>query len=252
MSIGIGWPSIAAAPAEDAEAVDHRRVRVRADERVRIRQRRARPVSVLDEHDPREVLEVDLVDDARVGRDDGEVVERVLAPAQEGVALLVALELALGVAGEGVARAVGVDLHRMVDDELGRDERVDHRRVAAHVRHRVAHRRQVDDRGHPREVLHHDPGRRERDLLRRLGGRIPARERLDVRRGHRAVVLRAQEVLEQDLQREREPLDVEGVLQRAEAVDLDGAVADRQRAAGVEAIGGQSGSPGDAGSARSP
>ena len=40
------------------------------------------------------------MDDAGVGRDDLEVVERALAPAQEGVALAVALELELGVARE--------------------------------------------------------------------------------------------------------------------------------------------------------
>ena len=55
----------------------------------------------------------------------------------------------------------------------------------------------------------------------------------------RAVALGAQEVLEQDLQRERQPRDVEGVLERVEAVDVDGAIADRERAAGVEAVRGQ-------------
>ena len=80
------------APAEHAEPVDHRRVRVGADERVGERD----AVALVD--DAREVLEVDLVDDARARRDDLEVVERALAPAQERVALAVALELELGVA----------------------------------------------------------------------------------------------------------------------------------------------------------
>ena len=45
-------------------------------------------------HDDRgEVLEVHLVHDAGVGRDDAEVAERLLAPAQERVALAVALVL---------------------------------------------------------------------------------------------------------------------------------------------------------------
>ena len=51
------------APAEDAEAVDHRRVRVGADQRVGERQQPPRLLPRLD--DPGEVLEVDLVDDAR-------------------------------------------------------------------------------------------------------------------------------------------------------------------------------------------
>ena len=81
------------APAQHAEAVDHRRVRVGPDQRVGV----GHAGLVVDEDDAREVLEVDLVHDPGVGRHDGEVVEGVLAPAQERVALLVALELALGV-----------------------------------------------------------------------------------------------------------------------------------------------------------
>ena len=49
------------APAQHAEAVDHRRVRVGADERVGV----GLAGPVVDEHDARQVLEVDLVDDAR-------------------------------------------------------------------------------------------------------------------------------------------------------------------------------------------
>src|SRR6266850_936464 len=76
-----------------SEAVDHCRVRVGADDGVGIGQNNPAPVGRGCEHDAREVLEVDLVDDARVGRHDGEVAERRLTPAQERVALLVAREL---------------------------------------------------------------------------------------------------------------------------------------------------------------
>ena len=55
------------APAEHAEPVDHRRVRVGPDQRVRERD----AVAVLD--DAREVLEVDLMADAGPGRHDLEV-----------------------------------------------------------------------------------------------------------------------------------------------------------------------------------
>ena len=171
---GLGLDA-ADAPAEHAEAVDHRRVRVRPDQRVGVGLLGAlvRRLVAREDH-AREVLEVDLVDDPGVGRDDGEVVEGALAPAQEGVALLVALELALGVDAEGLAGAEGVDLHRVVDHELGGDERVDLGGVAAEVGHRVAHRGEVDDRGHAGEVLHHDARGREGDLLGRLGVRVPA------------------------------------------------------------------------------
>ena len=104
------------APAEHAEAVDHRRVRIGADQGVGI----GEVLLVVHEHDPGQVLEVDLMDDAGVGRDDAEVVKGALAPAQEGVALLVALELELGVALERVGRSEHVDLDGVIDDQLGR------------------------------------------------------------------------------------------------------------------------------------
>ena len=143
------------APAEHAEAVDHRGVRVGPDQRVGVGLHRSVVRRLVGREDhAREVLEVDLVDDPRVRRDDLEALEGALAPAQERVALLVALELLLGVDAERVARAEHVDLHRVVDHQLDRDQRVDLRRVAAQVGHRVAHRGEVDDAGHAGEVLH--------------------------------------------------------------------------------------------------
>ena len=86
------------------------------------------------------------MDDAGPGRHDPQVAERRLGPAQELVALAVALVLALDVERERRRRAELVHLDRVVDDEVRRDERVDQRRVAAEVGHRVAHDREVDDR----------------------------------------------------------------------------------------------------------
>ena len=134
-SIEIASPSIAAsasippdAPAEDAEPVDHRRVRVRPHERVRERD----PVALVD--DTCEELEVDLVDDPRARRDDREVVERALTPAQECVALAIPLELELCVPEDRATGCELVDLHRVVDHELDRQQRVDPLRVAARAR----------------------------------------------------------------------------------------------------------------------
>ncbi|CAB4872705.1 unannotated protein [freshwater metagenome] len=224
------------APAQEAQAVDHRRVRIGADERVGIGLRRA--LAVLDEDDAREVLEVDLVDDAGVRRNDLEGLEGLLAPLEELVALAVALELALGVDREGVGGAEGVDLHRVVDHELRRDERLDLGRVAAELGHRVAHRSEVHDGRHAGEVLEHHARRGEGDLRAGLRLRVPRGERLDVVRRHGAVALRAQEVLQQDLQRIRQPGNVEALLERVEAEDLIRPVADLKVGPGTEAVGG--------------
>src|SRR5690606_8491888 len=95
------------APAEHAEAVDHRRVRVRAHTRVRVRLERA---ADLIRHDTAgEVLKVDLVDDAGARGHHLEVVEGGLAPAQELVALAVALVLERGVALKSVGAAEDIN-----------------------------------------------------------------------------------------------------------------------------------------------
>ena len=159
------------APAEHAEAVDHGRVRVGADARVGVRLERAAVGAVVD--DLCEVLDVDLVDDAGARRDDLEVVERGLAPAQELVALAVALVLDLDVALQGVVTAEQVGDDGVVDDHLGGRERVDLVRVAAERGDRLAHGRQVDDAGDAGEVLHDHAGRRELDLGAGLCRGIP-------------------------------------------------------------------------------
>ncbi len=68
--------------------------------------------------DARQILEVHLMDDAGVGRDDAKVAERVLPPSQERVSLLVSRKLELSVQLKRVRLGEVVDLHRMVDDEL--------------------------------------------------------------------------------------------------------------------------------------
>jgi hypothetical protein len=105
-----GWPEharlgldAAHAPADDAEAVDHRGVRVGAEDGVR----EADAVALRDRG--REVLEVHLMTDADPRRHDVEAVERVHAPAQETVASFVARELELHVAAQCVA---GGETHR--------------------------------------------------------------------------------------------------------------------------------------------
>ena len=110
----------------------------------------------------------------------------VLAPAQERVALLVARELELGVQLDGVALGEVIDLHRVIDDELDRLQRVDRSRIAAEPDDAVAHRREIDDRGHAGEVLQQHARRREGDLLLdACDVDVPAGERLDVVRHRR-------------------------------------------------------------------
>ena len=114
------------------------------------------------------------MDDAGRRRDDRKSVERLLAEAEERVALAVALELELGVRAIAPRDAEGVHLDGVVDDEVRRQLGVDAHWVAAEVAHRVAHGDEVDDRRHAGEVLVEDARRREAELAGRLVARHPA------------------------------------------------------------------------------
>jgi len=140
------------------------------------------------------------VHDAGAGRHDLELVERGLSPAQELVALAVALVLQLDVAGEGVLAAEQVGDDRVVDDQFGGGERVDLGGITAEILDGLAHGGQVDHAGHAGEVLHEDSRRGELDLDAGVGGLVPAAERADVVGRDVGAVLRAQQVLQQDLQ----------------------------------------------------
>ena len=221
------------APTDDAQAVDHRRVRVGADEGVRVGVDDA--VLLHREDDARQVLDVDLVDDAGLRRDDLEVVERFLAPLEELVALAVALVLDGGVEAQRVGRGEAVDLHGVIDDKLGGLQRIDALWVAAHGLHRLAHGGEVDDGGHAGEVLHQHARRTEGDLLARRGLRIPVDEGLDIGLGDGRAVLVAQQVFEQDAQRVGQARGLVGP-DRVEAIDAVGLALDGEFALGAEAV----------------
>ena len=219
------------APAEDAQAVDHRGVGVGAHAGVGVGDDL---VALLAREDHAgQVLDVDLVHDAGARRDDLEVAERALAPAQELVALAVALVLDLDVALEGLRRAEDVGDHGVVDDQLGRGERVDLLRVAAEVGHGLAHRGEVDDARDAGEVLHDHAGRGELDLLVGLGRRVPVRDRPDVVGGDVRAVLGAQQVLQEDLQAEGQLV---GALHRVEPEDVVVGAVDGERRSCSEAV----------------
>lgn len=223
---GLGLDA-ADAPAQYAQAVDHGGVRVGADEGVGVR------LTVTDHDRAGQVLDVDLVDDAGARGDDLELVEGGLAPAQELVALLVAAVLQLDVLGERLRGAELVGDDGVVDDQLGRRQRVDLRRVAAEGLDGLAHGGEVHDAGDAGEVLHDHAGRRELDLLAGLGLRVPVSERPDVVGGDVRAVLGTEQVLQQDLQAVGKAGRALDLVQLEDLVRL---VAHLQRAAGVEAV----------------
>ena len=188
------------APAEHAQRVDHGGVAVGAD--AGVGERLLELAGLLGPHRLRQVLEVDLVADAGARRHHLEVVEGAGAPAQELVALLVALVLDLDVLLEGVGRAEEVDLHGMVDDEVDGHQRVDLGGIAAERLHGVAHGGEVDHRRHAGEVLHQHARRAIGDLAGRGLVLQPVDHGADVVGLDRAPVLVPQQVLDQHLEGE--------------------------------------------------
>ena len=147
------------APAQHAEAVDHGGVGVGPHQGVAV------GLAVVGgEHHPGQVLQVDLVADAGARGHDPESVEGLLGPAQKLVALDVALILDVDVLVVGLGPARRLGDHRVVDDQLHRDQGVDLGRVPAQGLEGVAHGGQVDHAGYTGEVLHEHPLGGEGDL----------------------------------------------------------------------------------------
>ena len=246
ISIEIGWPSIAASasmpPTPQPITPSPFTIVVCESVPTSVSGKQTRPSGAVVGHDhAREILEVDLMDDAGVGRHDAEVVERVLAPAEEGVALLVARELELRVQLEGIGLGEVIDLHRMVDDELDRLQRVDAVGIAAEPGDAVAHGREIDHRRNAGEILEQHARRSKRDLPLGRALHVPFRQRLDVGGLHEPAVFVAQQIFEQDFHRVRKPGDFAepGALKRGQAVNQVGAIAHDERDACAEAVDGR-------------
>ena len=210
---------------------------IRAHDRIGVGEQAA--VALGGEDYRREVFQVDLVNDAGIGRHHAEVAERRLAPAQQGVAFLVALEFEQRVDGEGLRRAVLIHLDGVVDDQVDGDERVGEARVAAHGFERVAHGGQIHHAGDAGEILEQHARGHEADFARPRAR--PARHELDVGGLHRAPVLVAQQVLEQHADGIGQAGNgaQAGLLEWGERVDLVVAIVQAQGGAGGEGVEGR-------------
>ena len=222
------------APAQHTQAVDHGGMRIGADHGIGVGLQHTAVFT--GKHRAGEKFQIDLMHDAGVGRHDHEVRERFLAPAQEAIAFLIAVELNLGVlVGRGLG-AKHIDLHGVVDDEFRRRQRIDLVGVAAQGRHRVAHRRQIDHCRHAGEILHQHARGGEGDFLARGGLGVPLGERLDIVTGDVHPVFGTQQVFEQDFLCERQLGDGIFACQARAAVDLVSLVAKLKFRAGVKRV----------------
>ena len=121
----------------------------------------------------------------------------------------------------------------MIDHQFGRCKWVDLGGIAFHLRHRLAHRCQIDHARHAREVLHDHSRRSELDLLAGVGVRIPVGEPADVIGGNVGAVLSAEQVLQQDLETVRQGICT---LNGIESEDLVRLLTHLEGCLGVEAV----------------
>ncbi len=153
----------------------------------------------------REILQVHLVDNPGIRRHDAEVLKRGLPPAQQDVALAIALEFEQGIQVERIGGAEVVHLDRVIDDQVGGQQRVGARGIGAHGGKRIAHRREIDHAGHAGEILQQHARGHKADFADSRA--FAPRYRLDIARQHALAVLIAQQVLQQDADRERQAAD---------------------------------------------
>ena len=230
-------------PAEDPEAVDHGGVGVGAHQRVAVG-----AAVVGGEDHPRQVLEIDLVADAHARGHDPEAVEGLLGPAQQLVALDVAvvLDVDVLVVRRAVPEASAMTEWSTTISTGTRGLILAGSPPSSDSASRMAARSTTP--GYSGQVLHEDPFRGQGDFggigsAHTVALRIdaPGGHRLDVGCGDGQAVLVAQQVLQDDLDGVRQAGHVEAVGEGPDPEDLVGGVADRQVATGTEGVGGGGG-----------
>ena len=182
--------------------------------------------------------------DAGARRHDAEIVEGRLAPAQELVALAVALVFELDIPAR--RRAALPKSSTITEWSMTRSTGTSGLIFSGSppsAGHRVAHGGEVDHGRHAGEILHQHARRAEGDLALARLRRQPGGDAPDVVGGDRAAVLEAQQVLEQHLQREGQAGDAGQavLLGLGEAEIVVGRAADREGAPALEAVEGLAG-----------
>ena len=187
------------APAQYAQAVDHRGMRIGTDQRIGP----GNPFAVLLFTPDRfaKVFEVNLVANTGTRRHDAEAAERLLSPAQENVALMVTFHLKAHVFLKRIVIAEAIDGDRMVDNQVHRRQRVNLRRIASQPFDRLTHCRKIHHRGHAGKILHQHARRTIGNFPVSMSMFKPACQRMNIFGGDRVTVLPAQQILQQDFKR---------------------------------------------------
>ena len=155
---------------EHAKARDHCGVRIGAD--TGVGEGEWCTVNLLNADHGGEALKVYLVDDPSARWHHAEAIEGPLRPTKELIALCVALIFARYVLLKRLWGCPSVDLHGVINDEIGGNLWVDALRIDAELARSIAQRGKINDRWDACEILQHDASRREGEfalISRRYG-----------------------------------------------------------------------------------
>ncbi|MNO78679.1 hypothetical protein D3C76_698270 [compost metagenome] len=142
------------APAQHTNGIDHRRVAVGGDHVVRVEQ--ALPVRCATfPNDLGQRLHVHLVNDAGTRWDHTKVVQALLSPFDETVALAVAAEVDVQVLLDRVRLGVALDDHRVVDSQYSGDERVHRLWIATQLGDNITHAGEIGQSRQAGGVMEH-------------------------------------------------------------------------------------------------
>src|SRR5262245_59610076 len=102
-------------------------MRIRANQRVGISDLAA--VLLMYENRLCDVLQIHLMHDTDIRRDDTAVLECLLSPLQKHISFAIALQFPLGIESEGARSAELIHLNRVIDNEVDLLQRIDLSRI---------------------------------------------------------------------------------------------------------------------------
>ena len=126
-----------------------------------------------------------------------ETLKRIGTPAQKLIPLPIALKLNLCISAQRIRISKTIHLHRMIHNQINRNQRLNATCIASHAPHSRTQRRQIHQRRHTCKILQHHPRGLKRYLYRIGIGRIPIRQRPHIFLPHLIPIQISQRRLEQ-------------------------------------------------------
>ena len=172
----------------------------------RVKVRKLAGVGRLRHNAARKTLDVDLVANARSGRNDAHILKRRLGPLQEAIALAVALEFHVHVLLKSIGAASSIGDHRMINHQIERNLRINARGVGTQIACGFTHHGQVNEHRHTGEILQQYASRHVFNFAALNALHAGINNALRIKLARVGIVNIAQHVFKQNAQRMRQRL----------------------------------------------